>query len=139
MFTKAHLAALELRDGMVLSKDVFLRNGRLLAPRGYKVNRTLRLGPEPGSMVETKDLKNFTSQTVGNYKRSSCNNQLPSGGHTTRSADLRPQAGILDAGDDFFVQLACSPWIVDFDALVDVQKILPRLQRPDDLHGVSSS
>ena len=42
MFTKAHLAVSELRDGMVLSEDVFLRNGRLLAPRGYKVNRTLR-------------------------------------------------------------------------------------------------
>jgi response regulator RpfG family c-di-GMP phosphodiesterase len=42
MFTKAHLGASELLDGMVLSEDVFLLNGRLLAPKGYKVNRTLR-------------------------------------------------------------------------------------------------
>ncbi|MDR3569146.1 MAG: response regulator [Syntrophobacteraceae bacterium] len=42
MFTKAHLGASELRDGMVLSEDVFLQNGRMLAARGYIVNLTFR-------------------------------------------------------------------------------------------------
>lgn len=41
-FTKESLGACQLCDGMVLAKDVFLQNGRLLAPRGYKVNLTLR-------------------------------------------------------------------------------------------------
>ncbi|MGC9196424.1 MAG: HD domain-containing phosphohydrolase [Syntrophobacteraceae bacterium] len=41
-FTKEALGASQLCDGMVLAKDVFLQNGRLLAPRGYKVNLTLR-------------------------------------------------------------------------------------------------
>jgi response regulator RpfG family c-di-GMP phosphodiesterase len=41
-FTKEALGASQLCDGMVLAKDVFLQNGRLLAPRGYKVNLSLR-------------------------------------------------------------------------------------------------
>lgn len=40
-FTKALVTASQLRDGMVLSRDVVLLDGRLLAARGYKVNRTL--------------------------------------------------------------------------------------------------
>ncbi len=41
-FTKASLPASGLRDGMVLFEDVNLLDGRLLAPRGYKINRSLR-------------------------------------------------------------------------------------------------
>jgi response regulator RpfG family c-di-GMP phosphodiesterase len=41
-FRKAVLKVEELRDDMVISEDVLLRNGRLLVARGYKVNRTLR-------------------------------------------------------------------------------------------------
>ena len=40
-FTKALVTASQLRDGMVLSRDVVLLDGRLLAARGYKVNRAL--------------------------------------------------------------------------------------------------
>ncbi|MDR3553197.1 MAG: response regulator [Syntrophobacteraceae bacterium] len=54
-FTKASLKASELRDGMVLYGDVVLLNGRLLAPRGYKVNRTLR--ERLRSFAETHGIK----------------------------------------------------------------------------------
>lgn len=41
-YTKASLAASQLHDGMILADDLRLLTGRLLAARGYKVNRTLR-------------------------------------------------------------------------------------------------
>ncbi len=41
-YTKASLPASQLRDGMILVDDLGLVTGRLLAARGYKVNRTLR-------------------------------------------------------------------------------------------------
>lgn len=41
-YLKASLKVTQLRDQMVLSEDVLLLDGRLLAARGYKINRTLR-------------------------------------------------------------------------------------------------
>jgi response regulator RpfG family c-di-GMP phosphodiesterase len=41
-YNMAEVPSDELKDGMILDADVFLKDGRLLAARGYRVNRTLR-------------------------------------------------------------------------------------------------
>ncbi|HYA40337.1 MAG TPA: HD domain-containing phosphohydrolase [Syntrophobacteraceae bacterium] len=41
-YEKMALSSGELEDGMILDGDLFLMDGRLLAARGYRVNRTLR-------------------------------------------------------------------------------------------------
>jgi response regulator RpfG family c-di-GMP phosphodiesterase len=41
-YDKMTLLAEELKDGMILNGDLFLRDGRLLAAKGYRVNRALR-------------------------------------------------------------------------------------------------
>ena len=50
---KMELSLGELKDGMILDGDIFLKNGRLLAAKGYQVNLTLRermknFVPRPG-------------------------------------------------------------------------------------------
>jgi response regulator RpfG family c-di-GMP phosphodiesterase len=54
-YEKMELPSVDLRDGMILDADLFLRNGRLLAVKGYRINITLRermknLAQRPGIM-----------------------------------------------------------------------------------------
>ncbi len=85
-------------------------------------------------MKNCKNLNGFSSNSIGQDKRSSRDNKLSRRPYPAWPAYLRMTFQLLRGHAQPFRDACCSTLIVLFDISPDVQKILQRLLCPKDLH-----